>query len=353
MKRSTLFISLGLAGVVVVTVGAISHSRLQDPGPSETIVSLAAQPEPRIAAVEWSHELPPVRVAGRLQHEDEADLSFLTGGVVADVMVNSGDQVVAGQVLARLVTTDLQATVDQSRAALEAAERDLVRSRRLVAEKAIPVSVRDNDQTRRDQAAAAVDVALFALERAEIMAPSDGIILQRFHEPDEIVQAGQPVLSFGSVETGWILRAGIPDRDVVFLAKGDRAEIRLDAMPQATLVGSVSEIGRRSDPGTGLFTVELKVTAPLDQIRSGFIASALIWPRAESPVARIPVESIRRSDGRRIQAVAFDPESDRFEEIEFSFRRMSAEILISDDLPGRIHWVVVQGQHSIKFDERS
>jgi RND family efflux transporter MFP subunit len=355
MKRSTKLTFLALAGAAFVSVGAVAHNRVQvsesqPPIPSTT---RPVESQLQIASIEWSHDLPPVRVAGRLKHADEADLAFLTSGVVANVLVDNGDHVSAGRVLARLVTTDLETLVVSSKAALEAAERDLARSRRLVEEKAIPVSVLDNDRTRWEQAVAAVDAALFALERAEIRAPTDGIILQRFHEPDEIVQAGQPVLSFGSIDTGWVLRAGVPDRDVVSVKLGDRAEIQLDALPDVTLVGSVTEIGRRSDPVTGLFTIEVRVMAPVDRVRSGFIASASIFPSSEHLVARFPVEGIKRADGRRILAVAFDPGTDSFKEVEFSFRRLSGESLVSEDLPGNVHWVVIQGQHTVKSSRKS
>jgi RND family efflux transporter MFP subunit len=355
MKRSTKLTLLLLAGAVFVSVGAVAHHRIQVPEPQPSDLSLDQPPEPQfqVAAIEWSYDLPPIRVAGRLQHADEADLAFLTSGVVADVLVDNGDLVSAGQVLARLVTTDLESLVVRAKADLEATERDLARSRRLVKEKAVPVAVLDDQRTRREQAVAAVDAALFALDRAEIRAPADGIILHRYHEPDEIVQAGQPVLSFGSVETGWVLRAGVPDRDVVSVKLGDRAEIQLDALPGIALDGSVAEIGRRSDPFTGLFTIEVRVMAPVDRVRSGFIASAAIFPSSEYLVARVPVEGIKRADGQRVLALAFDPSTNGFEEVEFSFRRLLGESLFSEDLPGNVHWVVIQGQHTVKSNRRS
>ena len=69
--------------------------------------------------------------AGTVAPKDEIALSFKVGGVIARIAVNAGDAVRAGQLLAALDLREIEAALSKTRSAVDKAERDLARARRL------------------------------------------------------------------------------------------------------------------------------------------------------------------------------------------------------------------------------
>src|SRR5215510_8283715 len=94
----------------------------------------AAEPPPtpvHVAPVERVHRARPVHATGVLASKSEVRASFKVGGLVREVAVDEGDTVRAGQVLARLTTTEIDAGVAQAREGLTKAERDRWRTQKL------------------------------------------------------------------------------------------------------------------------------------------------------------------------------------------------------------------------------
>jgi len=115
MKRRTLYMILG-AAVVVIVIGVLAWR-----------VWLAAQPagEIRSAVVERGTLLVTVSVSGRVEPQARVSLAFETSGRVAEVAVEMGDAVQAGDVLARLDDRKLALQVQQAQAAVTLAEAQL------------------------------------------------------------------------------------------------------------------------------------------------------------------------------------------------------------------------------------
>ncbi len=124
----------------------------------------------RTARVERGSMIVAVTATGRIQPADRVGLTFGTRGKVADVHVLEGDQVESGEVLAKLVTGQLEQQVAQSEAALEAARSQLARLHARPRETEI-------DQARANVRAAEAQVAAAEANRNRIAnGPSDAEI---------------------------------------------------------------------------------------------------------------------------------------------------------------------------------
>jgi RND family efflux transporter MFP subunit len=247
----------------------------------------------------------PVYATGTLGPKEDVALSFKIDGVVARVLVNEGDVVRAGQMLATLDLREIDATVTRARAAAEKAERDHGRLTRLYADSVVSLEQLQDSGTARDAAQAAHDAAAFNRSHAMIVAPSAGVILRRRVEPGEVVSAGTPMLGFGSRGRGQVMRAGLADRDIVRIALGDPAVVRLDAYPDRVFEGRVTEIGAAADPLTGTYGVEIALPGAA-ALPSGLVGSLEILPRAGTRVAVVPVESVLEADGDRATVYVLD-----------------------------------------------
>ena len=246
--------------------------------------AVAAPTTVRAEKVVYSSQAIPVYATGVLSRRTEANLSFKVGGIVEEIAVRAGDAVKQGQILARLRLAEIDAHAAQARSLLEKAQRDLARVESLRADRVATLENLQDARTAVESAEAGVQIAAFNRLHAAIVAPSDGRILRRLAEPDEMVEAGHAVLIFASDGDGWIVRAGIAERDVARLHIGDRAQVNeLTASP---LPARVTQISEAAEPATRTTEVELLLEVPPTGGRSGYVVRTVITPQ---PVTERPV----------------------------------------------------------------
>ena len=261
----------------------------------------------RVAAVATERVAMPVTVSATLGPKEEVSLSFKLGGVVARVLVDEGQTVVAGQELAALDLGEIDPGVARAHSGAEKAERDLARARRLYADSVATLEQVENAETARDVARAELQGATFNRRHAVIVAPSAGVILERRTEPGELVQAGSTILTLGSRARGQVVRAGLADRDVVRIKRGDRALVRFGALPGREFTGTVSEIGAAAEPVTGTYRVEVAL-AGAAQLASGLVGTVEIHPAGAQPVTLVPIESLIEADGSGATVYTLSPD---------------------------------------------
>jgi RND family efflux transporter MFP subunit len=239
----------------------------------------------------------PVRATGTLASKTELRLSFKTGGIVEKITVDEGRRVREGQLLAQLDLSEIEARLIQARAGLEKAERDLARVEKLYNKEVASLAELQNSRTARDIASSQAAVAEFNVKHSSIFAPADGTILKRFVEEGELLGGGTPVFMFASGERDWVIRVGIPDRDIIRLQLGDPATVSFDAYPGRMYSAWVSEVAESVNPVSGTYEVELKIEPGEGRLISGFIGKATIIPRRKTEYVVIPVEALVDGDG--------------------------------------------------------
>jgi multidrug efflux system membrane fusion protein len=287
----TLRIAPGAAPLALLALAAAGCARSR----AETPVVI----EPvsvRTAPVRVERIAPPVTATGVLAPKEEVALSFKVGGLVARVLVDEGRAVRAGDTLAALDLREIDAAVTRARAAALKADRDLARTRRLYADSVATLEQLQNAQTGLDLARAEQETATFNRRYAVIVAPSGGVILRRAAEPGELVQAGVPIVTLGSRARGVVMRAGLADRDVVRIGRGDPAVVRFDALPGRSFEGAVTEIAAAADPATGTYRTEVSVPGAAG-LASGLVGEVEIRPAARDSFALVPVDALQEADG--------------------------------------------------------
>jgi membrane fusion protein, multidrug efflux system len=296
---SILVLSFGIAGC--------ARGRAAAPDAREkTLVAV------RVGRLAFELVTRPVTATGTLGPKEEVPLSFKVGGVIAKLRVDEGQSVRAGDTLALLDLSEIDAAVVRARSAAEKAERDLTRAQRLYGDSVATLEQAQNAETGRDVARAELETARFNRRYAIIVAPASGVILKRSAEPGELVQAGTPILKLGSHARGVVVRAGLADRDVVRVRLGDRAVVRFDAFPDRTFEGTVTELAGASDPMTGTYDVEVTIPGG-SRLASGLVGQVEIRPAATKPVALIPIESLLEADGSHATVFAVSADGRRAE----------------------------------------
>lgn len=260
----------------------------------------------RLSAVRREAVAEPVRATGVIAGKEEARLSFKIPGLVERVLVDEGDRVARGALLATLAPDEASSRVTQARMAHEKAQRDLARAEQLYQQDVASLAQVQDARTQVEVTAAAVRMARFDAEHAAIHAPAEGVILARLAEPNEMVQAGAPVLAFKAAGEGWIVRVGVADRDVVRLALGDAAHVETNAHPGRALAGEVAQIAAAAAPGTGTFDVEVALAGTELPLFSGLHARVEIAPAARERLTLVPIEALVEGDGDAASVFVLD-----------------------------------------------
>lgn len=249
----------------------------------------------------------PIYTSGQLASTAEVKLAFKIGGIVEKIYVDEGASVKKGQLLAALDLSEIQAQVNQAKSAYEKASRDLNRLEKLYADSVVTLEQKQDATTGLEVARANLEIAEFNLRHAKIYAPSTGKIMRRMVEKGELVNPGFPAFMFGSAGSGWIVRAGVADKDVVRINLGDSAKVVFDVYPDRQFSAAVSELAEALDPMSGTFEVELSLREQGVKMISGFVARIEIYPGDKERLTLVPVESIVEGDGS--DGFVFAPEN--------------------------------------------
>ncbi|MBV6415907.1 MAG: Multidrug resistance protein MdtA [Steroidobacteraceae bacterium] len=279
---------------------AVIHAGLAACNGSPPAAEVEATPV-RVAAAYTGPALPAIATNGVVAAKDEMRLSFKLGGIVRRIAVQEGERVRRGQRLAEIELTEVDAQVEQAAQLAAKAQRDLERGERLYADQVISLEQLQDLRTQATVAAAQAAGARFNRSHSMIVAPDDGVVLRRLVEEREFVPAGQTVLVVSGADRGFVVRAALADREIVQVKLGDPAGIRMDAFPGRVLRGTVSEVSRAADGGSGLFPVEVRIEDDGVRFASGLVAKLSIVPAAArtASLTWVPIAAIVEGDGDR------------------------------------------------------
>ena len=203
---------------------------------------------------------------------------------ISEVLVEAGDRVRKGQVLARLNPITAQSQLDSAEASLDEvlANAAVAQSEWARAQQGEDIFSKEENERRRTTALTAqakvkaaqaqVRDARNKLAQTTILAPTDGIVLTRSAEVGQIAVPGSTVLFHLARDAEIELRGQVAEQDVPRLALGQTATVRLDGVAES-FTGTIWQIGAIIDAGTRQGTV--RIVLPADQkLRPGSFARA-------------------------------------------------------------------------------
>ena len=230
------------------------------------------------------------------------------GGQVLSVLVEAGQWVRAGQVLA-VIDRSVQAQQQNSQAAqiqvarsnAELAEANYQRALQLVGKGFISKAEVDRLRATRDAANAQVRVASAQLgvlqaqsRRLNIVAPASGLILERRVDPGQIVSGGSGILFRIAKDGEMELKAQLGELDLAAIAPGVSAEV-VPVGSEKVFIGQVWQIAPVIDPASRQGTARIAL-AYAPELRPGGFASVTI--KAGTTVAPVLPESAILSDAK-------------------------------------------------------
>jgi RND family efflux transporter MFP subunit len=290
-------------GVAAAVCGVLAlagcHQRAPEAAAARPVVAVAV----RADGVPSEASLP-----GEIEARYNTPLSFRVGGKIIERNVRLGDTVKAGQVLARLDPADLQKSLANAQAQLDAAQHRLVYAKQQLdrdsaqaSEKLIAPAQLEQTQdayasaaAQRDSAQAQLAMARNQLAYAALVADHAGSITAEQADTGQNVSAGQAVYSLawsGDVD----VVCDAPESALAALGVGTTAEVTLPALPGKRLTARVREISPAADPQSRTYRVKLTLAAREPQVRLGMtaqIAFASTQTLAGQDPITLPVTSL-------------------------------------------------------------
>jgi len=236
----------------------------------------------------------------------EAIIMPKVAGEIREVLVDEGDHVRAGQVLARLDGDQLRLEAAQAEANFRKLERDYERYVELQKRGLVSVTAFDNLKYELDSARAIYELTALQLSYTSIRSPIDGIITDHGQQlavgntvapMGSVVSAGVSALFVVTDMTSLELSINVPEGQLSKIAVGQPAQIMVDAVPGKVFEGRVKLIVPRVDSATSTFPVEIEIQDKEGLLRTGMFARVAVVYERRPDAVQIPRSALLDSDG--------------------------------------------------------
>lgn len=269
-----------------------------DPNPPTSVTDSARIFDVPLIGVERNSVLRRLPIPGNVVASREILVAAKVSGYLLRIPAEEGQEVRADQLLAEIDPTQVEGAVTQSeatfraaQAALDEAQRDLVRQRKLrekgmVSEAALNKATLHLDQMQAELERTRSQLHSNRAERSytRITSPVRARVVQRLRQPGDLATPGQPVLRLQALD-GIQFEANVPANDIGVLAIGQRLDVQLDGRA-STVAGTLTHLVGAADPVTR--TIKIKMALPNDRgIVPGMFGRVLV-PQGDEAMVTIP-----------------------------------------------------------------
>jgi len=333
-RKKKLFIGLG----VIVVLGGIAYANLGMRKASGLSVSAEKIERRDLEAI--------VSASGKIQPKRQVNISAETMGKVVNLTVNEGEMVKKGQLLLEIDPRNLETAVQNREAGLASAKSTLEQTKAQIENS--KVALRQSEDTLRRQEdlwkagllaretweraqndvemrrtdlkvseqsvrtqeqrikveESNLQTAQYDLNKVRMVAPIDGLVTRRNIEEGETAvvgtmnNAGTVLLTIADmsvIET----EIEVDETDIPFITVGQTAKVTIDAIPDKTFPGKVTEVGNSpivvAGAATGRatnFKVVVTIIGQVPNVRPGFTCTAVVTTATRQKSLGVPIQSL-------------------------------------------------------------
>ena len=278
----------------------------------------------------------------------EADVIAKVGGEVRELLVEEGDEVGKGQILARLDGERLRLELNESEARLRKLQRDYERNIDLKAKGLISDGDFEKIKYEMEALEAAFNLASLELDYTQIRAPIAGVVAQRFVKLGNTINNGDALFKVTSLDP-LVAYLHVPEREYRNISPGQPVGIEIDALAGETIAAAVSRVSPIVDPQTGTFKITVEIVDLKRRIKPGMFGRIGVVYDVHNDALQIPRSAIvENQDESSVFIVDGDRAVRRSVTTGYGNRGMVEIVSGLDDGDQ----VVTVGQASLKQDSR-
>ena len=262
-----------------------------------------------------------VTATGTIEPVTKVDVGTQVSGIVAKLYVDYNSEVKAGQVIAELDKTNLTSTLESQRANLTSAQSALAYQKanyerqKTLYDKGL-ISANDFEQARLSyvQAQQQVTTARQSVKRAEtdlgyatIPSPINGVVLSKDVEEGQTVAASFSTPTLFTIAqdlTDMRVIADIDEADIGDVKEGQRVSFTVDAFPNDTFQGFVTQVRQQATTESNVVTYEVVISAPNAdlKLKPGLTANVTIFTLEKNDVLTVTAKALRFSPNEALIA---------------------------------------------------
>lgn len=242
-----------------------------------------------------------IRSFGTIRAQDVVQITPQVSNRVTRILVDLGDEVSRGQVMAEIydvpfrdAVEQAQAQIRQARAAFERDSTQLNRQRELFERALISQSEFDefrttylNSLAQLESSNASLTQSLENLENTRIKSPVNGVVLNRMIAQGDVASTGQAIFEVANL-VGFETRVFLPVQDWELVQIGQSVTMRLSSRGNDIADGIVSRKSPQLDPTTGLGEVVITLTDASSSVYQGALVQTNINLQTKENVVVIP-----------------------------------------------------------------
>lgn len=257
------------------------------------------------AAVARRDITPTLMFSANLEPVWSADISSKVDGRIDRLVLEEGDGVKAGDVIATLDTNELTAQVIQAegnlltaQAGLEQAELDLRRNDALAKQGAVSLQTLDTMRIKRDLAlgqlrSAEGNMSLLTarLENANITAPRNGVVIKRLVQSGYYTKSGSAIVTLADTSS-LLAKATVGEAQMQDIIIGSTVKVLVSALGNKEFSGVITRLSPAAAAPSRTFTAEITVPNPQGELKPGIFANVSTPVQARKNVLAVPESAL-------------------------------------------------------------
>jgi len=279
-----------------------------------------------------------------LEVDAEADVSSKVAGEIIELLVEEGDSVTSGQVLARLDGERLRLELERQRANVRRLEQDYRRNVELHDKGLVSAGAFEGMKYELESLRAALRLAQLELGYTEIKAPFDGIIAERYVKRGNTITISQALFKITDLDP-LLAYLHVPEKEFNKLKAGQQAVVEADALTGQMYSGEIARISPVVDADTGTFKVTVEVVDAAGDLKPGMFGRVSVIYDTRDNSMLVPRSALVDTDSDAAVFIVEDGVARRRPVIVGYSSGANVEVL--DGLSGQ-EQVVVIGQNTIK-----
>ncbi len=289
---------LNALGLTAFLVAGLNGCARGDASVDQTPENTAALPV-TVAPAEIADIHATYKTTATITADAEAPILARVGGEVVEILVEEGDVVRKGQVLARLDGDRLRLEMRQAKAEFDKAAREYSRTADLHARNLVSTAAFEDLKYDRDAKQASFDLKRLNHDYTSIRATISGVVSSRDVKLGANVSAGQTV--FNVTDTSRLVAyLNIPQAELSKFSAGNTAMVAVDSAPDTRFDATIARISPTIDTKNGTFRATLDIDNADNELAPGMFGRFTIAYEEHNDAVVIPVSAVVLEDNETI-----------------------------------------------------
>ena len=246
-------------------------------------------------AVTTVNGLSNLRYSGTVEASQTIPLTFQSSGTVEQVLVQEGDVVHKGQLLAVVNKSDNQNIYNSSLAMYEQAKDAYDRMKQVFEKGSLSEVKWVEMETKLKQAESQLQISKNNLDKCNLYAPTSGIVGKRNIEPGQSSISSFSPIELVKIETVTV-KISVPENEIGKIKKGLTANFTISALDNKSFEGAITNVGVVADQFSRTYEVKITVNNQNLEMKPGMVCDVILNTTTEKQLVVVPNSAVSKDN---------------------------------------------------------